>query len=145
MFVGVAGAADSAGPGRGQGVASHSHRPAAAADCQVRCWRWTRPAHTAGNRGFIASNVFSIFNPCIYRSSHMRCSPSKELQVKLSKRESFPCLASPQGRVNRPFRCQYGSSLLHLSYTWHSAMNTSESCPHHLISGCGGSPRLCPR
>ena len=79
MFLGVAGAADSAGPGRGQGVASHSHRPAAAADCQVRCWWWTRPAHAAGNRGFMASNVLTTFNPCICRSSHTRCSPNKEL------------------------------------------------------------------
>ena len=34
---------------------------------------------------------------------------------------------------------------LHLSYSRHPATNTSESCPHYLISGCGGSPRLCPR
>ena len=34
---------------------------------------------------------------------------------------------------------------LHLPYTRQPATNTSESCPHYLISGCGGSPRLCPR
>ena len=131
MFLGVAGAADSAGPGRGQGVASHSHRPAAATDCQVRCLWWTRQAHTAGNRGFsMASNTSTILNPCICRSSHTR---SQVLPVSgITARQGQETIQVPIWD-------------LHLSYTRHPATNTSESCPHYLISGCGGSPRLCPR
>ena len=47
-LTGVAGAADSAGPGRRQGLASDSDGAATAADCQVCRWKWARPAHTTG-------------------------------------------------------------------------------------------------
>ena len=47
-LTGVAGAADSAGASRGQGVAGNGDGAAAAADCQVRCWGWARPTYSAG-------------------------------------------------------------------------------------------------
>ena len=69
ILAGVAGTADSAGPGGREGFAGNGDCAAAATDCQVCRWWWARPAYTAGKSSIWLDAELELLFP----SDHLAC------------------------------------------------------------------------